>query len=258
MSARIRRGPAAPAPDAAQARLDAAQARVDAAQAQVDVDAAQARVDEAQARLDAAQARLNATATPVALTRVHRVGFNTVLLFLCWLSRVASPATWFKLDSKERAIHYYVFLWLVLLSAILAVGPAVGRPRFVMLVIVFFRLQELTFATLDNALMLTARGQKCRDFAWQTPLMLALVDIIQIVLIFAVAYLILTGQNPGAFSQLPPGRFGEFFLSWISLPPLGGGAMPLSIMARVLTVSEEATGLLIIVIAVGRFLAGTT
>lgn len=88
--------------------------------------------------------------------------------------------------------------------------------------------------------------------------MLALVDIIQIVLIFAVAYLILTGQNPGSFSHLPTGRFGEFFLSWISLPPLGGGATPMSTMARVLTISEEATGLLMIVIAVGRFLAGPT
>jgi hypothetical protein len=85
-----------------------------------------------------------------------------------------------------------------------------------------------------------------------------LVDIIQIVLIFAVAYLMLTGLNPGAFTLPSTGRFGEFYLSWISLPPLGGGATPLSTMARVLTISEEETGLLIIVIAVGRFLAGTT
>jgi hypothetical protein len=53
-------------------------------------------------------------------------------------------------------------------------------------------------------------------------------------------------------------RFGAFFLSWISLPPLGGGAMPLSTMARALTITEEATGLLMIVIAVGRFLGAVT
>jgi hypothetical protein len=242
--------------DAAQAGLAAAQAGHAAAQARL--DAAQAGLDAAQAGLGAAQAGLAAASPPGALTKVHQVGFNNVLLFMCWLSREVSPATWFKWDESERAIHRYVFGWLVPLSLILAVGPAVGWPRFVMLGIVFYRLQELMFATLDNALMLTARGQKRHGFAWQTPLMLALVDIIQIVLIFAVAYLILTGQNRGAFSYIPPGRFGEFFLSWISLPPLGGGATPLSIMARVLTISEEATGLLMIVIAVGRFLAGPT
>jgi hypothetical protein len=126
-----------------------------------------------------------------------------------------------------------------------------------MLGIVFCRLQELMFSTLDSALMLTDSGREAfRGFAWQTALMLALVNIIQIVLIFAVAYLVLTGPNPGAFSHLSAGRSSEFFLSWISLPPLGGGATPLSTTARALTISEEATGLLMIVIAVGRFLAG--
>lgn len=204
-------------------------------------------------------ARAAADAAPSgALTRSHRVGFNTALWGVCEVSRYASPATWFEWDVKERAIHYYVLSWLAVLALILAAGPATGWPRFVMLGIVLYRLQDLIFSTLDNALMLTVKGQKHRKFAWQTPLMLALVNIVQIVLIFAIAYLVLTGQNSRAFTQPPSGRFGEFFLSWISLPPLGGGAAPLSTMARVLTVSEEATGLLIIVIAVGRFLAGTT
>lgn len=242
--------------DAAQTGLTAAQTGLAAAQARL--DAAKTGLDAAKTGLAAAQAGLDAASPPGALTKVHQVGFNTVLLFMCWLSREVSPATWFKLDKWERGLHYYVFGWLVGLGLILAFGTAVGWPRFVMLGIVFYRLQELMFATLDNALMLTKRGQECHEFAWQTPLMLALVDIIQIVLIFAVAYLILTGQNPESFSHLPTGRFGEFFLSWISLPPLGGGATPMSTMARVLTISEEATGLLMIVIAVGRFLAGPT
>lgn len=192
----------------------------------------------------------------VPLAEKHRVGFNTALWSLCWVSRRASPATWFKWDLDERGIHNYVLFWLVALSLILAVGPTAGWAGLVMVGIVFYRLQEVIFSTLDNALSLTARGRQQPDFAWQTLLMLALVNIVQIVLIFAVAYLVLTGQNRGAFSQPPTGRFGEFFLSWVSLPPLGGGAAPASTTARVLTIGEEATGLLIIFIAVGRLLAG--
>lgn len=121
--------------------------------------------------------------------------------------------------------------------------------------VVFYRLQDLIFSTLDNVLRLTERSREIPKYTWQTPLLLALVNSVQIVLIFAIAYLLLTGQNPAAFAHPPSDPFSAFFLSWISLPPLGGGAAPLSTMARVLTITEEATGLLIIVIAIGRFLA---
>lgn len=193
---------------------------------------------------------------PASLAKEHRVGFNTALWSMCWLSRNISAATWFKWDVSERGIHNYVLFWLVALSLILAAGPTAGPAGLVVAGIVFYRLQEVIFSTLDNALVLTDRGQQRPDYAWQTLLMLALVNIVQIVLIFAIAYLVLTGKNPGAFGHPPTGRFGEFFLSWISLPPLGGGAEPLSTTARVLTIGEEATGLLIIVIAISRFLAG--
>lgn len=200
---------------------------------------------------------LVAVIRPVAVPAVgpHRAGFNAALMFVCFLSQkisIASIRHWYE---RETAIHCYVLSWLVVLIVILAVGPAAGWPRFVMLGIIFYRLQDLIFSTLDNALNLTARARRPSNFSWQTPVIVALVNIVQIVLIFAIAYLILTGQNPAAFALAPTSRLGEFFLSWISLPPLGGGATPLSRMARVLTISEEATGLLIIVIAVSRFLA---
>jgi len=197
-------------------------------------------------------------ADAVAVARPKMVVFTGALTFVCWLSRKCSPATWFNWDSYEWSIQIYVLIWLAGLSAILAFGPITGRPRFVMLGIVLYRLQELMFATLDNAFQLTKRARRAElpAYEWPTPLLLALVSIIQVVLIFAVAYLILTGQNPAAFSHQPISRSGEFFLSWISLPPLGSGATPLSRMARVLTIAEETTGLLLIVIAIGRFLAG--
>src|SRR5579863_1944519 len=97
--------------DATQAVLAAAQAGLVAAQARL--DAAQTGLAAAQDGLDAARAGLAAAAPPGSLTKSQRVGFNAVLLFLCWLSRSASPATWFGWDSREAAIHYYVFGWLV-------------------------------------------------------------------------------------------------------------------------------------------------
>jgi hypothetical protein len=184
--------------------------------------------------------------------------FTAALASVCWLSRTFSLATWFYWDSYEWSIQLYVLIWLAGLSAILAFGPTTGWPRWFMLAIVFYRLQELMFATLDNALKLTKRARRpdLPAYNWPTPLLLSLISIIQVVLIFAVAYLILTGPNPAAFSHQPISRSGEFFLSWISLPPLGGGATPLSRMARVLTIGEEATGLLLVVISIGRFLSG--
>jgi hypothetical protein len=197
-------------------------------------------------------------ADAVATIRPQMVVFTGALTFVCWLSRTCSPARWFNWDSYEWSIQVYVLTWLAGLSAILAFGPTIGWPRFVMLGIVLYRLQELMFATLDNALQLTDRARRPKLPAHDrpTPLVLALVSIIQVVLIFAIAYLILIGQNRPAVTPPPSNPFDAFFLSWISLPPLGGGATPLSTMARALTITEEATALLLVVIAIGRFLAG--
>lgn len=180
------------------------------------------------------------------------------LTHVCSLSRKVSIAARFKWDSDQRPMHIYVLVWLVLLSIGLGICPIIpGGLRILVLVIAFYRLQELMFATLDNALRLTDRTREKLDvYKWPTPLLLALTSIIQIVLIFAIAYLVLIGQNTKAFTSPPSNPFNAFFLSWISLPPLGGGATPLSTMAKVLTISEEATGLLLVVIAIGRFLAG--
>jgi hypothetical protein len=199
------------------------------------------------------------SATPAAADapapRPCMVGFTSAVTFVCWLSRMVSPATLLKCYDRESRIHNYVLAWLVTLVVILVFCPISGWLRIPIVVLVFYRLQDLIFSTIDNAFKLTKRGRQPPKYMWQTPLLLALVNIIQIVLIFAIAYLQLTGQNSAAFAHPPSDPFNAFFLSWISLPPLGGGATPMSTMARVLTINEEATGLLIIVIAIGRFLA---
>jgi hypothetical protein len=168
-------------------------------------------------------------------------------------------ATWFNLDEDERRTHYYVVFWLVVLIVILVFIPTSGWLRWLFVALAFYRLQDLIFSTLDNALNLTTKSleaTQCQPSKWLlTLIVLSLINIIQIVLIFAIAYLTFTGHNHKAFHNPPTGRFSEFFLSWINLPPLGGGADPRSTMAEVLSIAEEATGLLITVIAIGRFLA---
>lgn len=183
-------------------------------------------------------------------------GLNRALSDVCTVSRGISVSRWFSWDKSERGIHYYVLVWLGGLVLILAVGPTTGWPGWIMVGVVFYRLQDLIFSTLDNALLLSERARtRSRSYDSRTPVVLALVNIVQIVLVFAIAYLVLTAQHAGSFTQPPSGRFGYFFLSWVSLPPLGGGATPLSVIARALTIGEEGTGLLVIVIAVGRFLS---
>jgi hypothetical protein len=186
------------------------------------------------------------------------VVFTWFLERVCSLSRTFSIAARCKWDDRQLPMHIYVLVWLILLGIGLGVCPIFpGWARIIVLVIVFYRLQELMFATIDNSLKLTPRARGKLDvYKWPTPLLLALTSIIQVVLIFAIAYFILVGQNRAEFANPPSNPFDAFFLSWISLPPLGGGANPLSTMARVLTISEEATALLLVVIAIGRFLAG--
>jgi chorismate mutase len=189
------------------------------------------------------------------------VAITWVLTHVCSLSRMLSLAARCHCDSRQGRMHIYVLVWLALLCIGLAACPIILIhlwSRILVLVLVFYRLQELMFATFDNALKLSERSRKDLDvFKWPTPLLLALFSIIQTVLIFAIAYLILAGHHPAAFARPPPSSpFNAFYLSWISLPPLGGGATPLSTMARGLTIGEEATALLLVVIAIGRFLAG--
>jgi hypothetical protein len=191
---------------------------------------------------------------PGGQAAANLVGLSRALNDVCALSRGISVSRWFGWDNSERGIHYYVLFWLGGLTLILTVGPTVGLPGWIMVGLGLYRLQDLTFSTLDNALLLSDRSRQ-RSYDGRTLIMLALVNIVQIVLIFAIAYLVLT-RHAGSFEQPPTGRFGYFFLSWVSLPPLGGGAMPLSTIARLLTIGEEGTGLLIVVIAVGRFLSG--
>ena len=97
-----------------------------------------------------------------------------------------------------------------------------------------------------------------RQFAgsWQSKVGLAIVNLAQLVVIFALAYLAFA---PGtAFRPAPPpGRFGYVYLSFSSLPALGSGFAAQTQVARVLVMIESAIGIALTVIALGRFLSIT-
>lgn len=178
---------------------------------------------------------------------------NRVLCRACCWSRKISFATWLNLDVNQKRTHWYVLGWLGFLIFSLFIIPRSGWVGWLLVGLAFYRLQDLLFSTLDNVFHLTKKSVRSSDWSL-TLVVLALVNIVQIVLIFAIAYRFLTGHNPKSFENPPSGSFDAFYLSWTSLPPLGGGASPHSIMAKALAMAEEATGLLIIVIAIGRFL----
>jgi hypothetical protein len=83
---------------------------------------------------------------------------------------------------------------------------------------------------------------------------LAIVNIVQIVTIFAIAFLVFTSH--AAFRPaVPPSRFGHFYLSWDTLPPLGSGYAAQTVRAQALVMTESAVGVLLTVIALSRFLS---
>src|ERR1700733_1137849 len=134
--------------------------------------------------------------------REEQVACNYAFCHLCCWSHKVSVATWFDLDRNERHVHYYVLFWLIVLILILIFVPTSGWPGWVLVGFAFYRLQDLIFSTLDNVFQLTTRSIRSDKYVL-TPVVLALVNIIHIVLIFADAYLILTGHNPRSFSNPP-------------------------------------------------------
>lgn len=185
---------------------------------------------------------------------------TTGMRLVCRLSStfsIASRAGW---NGSERAIHRYVVAWLVALGLLLFIGPSSGPWALVAVGVAFYRLQDLVVSTLDDALGLTGRAEQFGRFSATTPILISLVNIVQVVLVFAIADLVLLGDLGRAFETAVnvSSRFDYLFLSWNSLPPLGSGYGPATAMARGLAITESATGMLIIVIAVTRFLSRGT
>ena len=172
-------------------------------------------------------------------------------------------ATWFGLGKPEKQGHLqaYVLLWLLALALLLFVAPEravapsgkqpLGLLGWLILGAAFYRLQDLLFASVDDALDLTSTYVR---FDWRGRIVLLLVNLIQVVLVFAIAYVVIIGHDivPAAL-QTTHSHLDYLVVSWNGLPPLGSAPPTQLEKAPALTMAEAGVGLLIVVIAVSAF-----
>ena len=178
-----------------------------------------------------------------------------LIYIACRLSEFISVGSWIgRLTGRrpDSAFYgWYLIAWLAGLLVALGFAPGHGNWTLAVACIGLYRLQDLTLGTISDAFMF-------RRFtgSWQSKVGLAIVNLAQLVVIFALAYLAFA---PGtAFRPAPPpGRFGYIYLSFSSLPALGSGFAAQTQVARVLVMIESAVGIALTVIALGRFLSIT-
>jgi hypothetical protein len=169
---------------------------------------------------------------------------------LCLVSRAISLLNVFAKKPTPPVTQLYVRLWLVGLILCTILWPKSGAAGLILLAIAFYRLQDLLFSTLDDALGITGRF---RLAGGTTKVLIALVNIVQIVLIFTIAFSVLTTK--GDWGHLPV-RFGtrySFIISWSSLTPFTVNTNANDSLTWVLTMVESAIAVVILLVALGRF-----
>jgi hypothetical protein len=171
-----------------------------------------------------------------------------------WLRKVLTSDYCSRENNSEwDATFYgcYVLGWFGALILALVFAPLSGIPGAIFAWAALYRLQDLLFGTIGDAFEFFTVGG-----LWQSKVLLAILNIGQIVTIFAIAFAAMTPIS--AFSPLAPsGRVGHFFLSWSTLPPLGSGFAAVTTRARVMVMVESGVGVILTVIAVSRFLSKT-
>jgi hypothetical protein len=182
------------------------------------------------------------------------------------VSGCVSAATWLDLNESEKGsskLESYVLFWLGFLSSMLVLGPDSGGGALMIAGFGIYRLQDLVFASLDNVFGLTKRGNTWKRRSGVGPVVIALWNIVQVILIFALLYQNLAGGGrPGVF-EAPSrpavelsGWFSFLYLSWTTLFPPGSGYTPASTTARVLVMAESGSGLLIIGLTLAALISG--
>ncbi len=168
-----------------------------------------------------------------------------------WISRAGSR--WdkrLKTRWQKNSVFYgyYVLAWLVLLLGFLIWAPISGNWGLVVGWLALYRLQDMLLGTIGEAFT-----SNPYEGSWASKVAVVIVNLVQVVTIFAIAFLVFTANN-AFFPSVPPGRFDHFYLSWTSLPPLGSGITAETVRARILVIIESGAGVLLILIALSRFL----
>jgi hypothetical protein len=171
-----------------------------------------------------------------------------------------------KYPEQNRRLQVYVWGWLAFLGCLLFFGPPLWRlfgPAFgwFAAVVAIYRFQDLVFASLDNVFGLTPRGVRWQERPGVSPVVIALWNIVQVTVIFALLYQIIAHYGSGVFEgpkgdeHGPSTPFGYLYLSWTTLFPPGSGYSAISGTARGLFMAEGASGLLIIGLTLAALLS---
>jgi hypothetical protein len=181
-----------------------------------------------------------------------RLAIQLPVAILCLLSRAISPLNWVEKEPSPEDTQLYVGIWVVVLIGLTSFVPKSGIAGLVLLAIGFYRLQDLLFSTLDDALGITGRF---RLAGGMTKVLITLVNIVQIVLIFTIAFSVLTTKEDWAHPPLPFGTQSCFILSWSSLTPFTVNTNASDSLTWTLTMVESAIAVVILLVALSRFLS---
>jgi hypothetical protein len=181
----------------------------------------------------------------------HPLLLNRAVSILCTASGSVSIGRTFGIAAaaNQWKLHLYVSGWLLALIIIFATTPRTGALALALTGLAFYRLQDLLFASLSDALELGFQ-----HFNWRGRLIILLVNIAEIVLIFGIANYVLSDASTTAASGSGH-RFDALFASWVNFPPLGGGSVPTTVGARALTMAETGVGFLMVVMALSAFIS---
>jgi hypothetical protein len=161
-----------------------------------------------------------------------------------WIYRI-TKRRW---DQDSDFYGFYVLGWLILLTGGLSIAPMSGNWGLAVGSLALYRLQDMLLGTIGDVFA----PEPYKGY-WASKVAVVLVNIVQVVIIFAITYLVFTTNN--AFSPwVPSSRFGHFYLSWTGLLPLGSGFAAKTLWARILAMIESGAGVLLILIALSRFL----
>lgn len=197
--------------------------------------------------------------------------------WLCQLSAAVSLAGLFpswRLNWGDR-VQWYVVFWLALLAILLfLIPPAGGTWALIIFGVAMYRLQDLVFAVMDDALGTTCRSLSFReprerfdDSLARAPIAILLVNVVQVIIIFAIAFAYLNSQSGGrdipnigcqgqtAACHSASDWFSYLYVSWTTLFTLGSGDSIVGRGSEAFVMLEVVVSLVIVGTGLATFIA---